>query len=102
MIRLHIFVEGPSEKRFIDDHLAFYLGSKDIHCDAMIVKTGTKMIYEHINDVRNKVIFKGGGLSYKSVEKQIQLRIKEDHRSDSFFTTMFDYYALGKDFPRFR
>ena len=38
-------------------------------------------------------------MSWHHVARDLELWMKEDRRQDSWFTTLFDYYALPNDFP---
>lgn len=44
-------------------------------------------------------VFRGGLVKWQHVARDLELWMKEDYRSDSWFTTLFDYYALPGDFP---
>ena len=39
--------------------------------------------------------------TYQKAKRDLERWMKEDTNPDSFFTTMFDLYALPKDFPKF-
>ncbi len=50
-------------------------------------------------DNRKSKEYRGGLSTYLKAKKDIQTWIKSDNNQDCRFTTMFDYYALPKDFP---
>ena len=43
--------------------------------------------------------FRGGLITWQHVARDLELWMKGDHGQDSWFTTMFDYYARPNDFP---
>lgn len=88
-IRLNIIVEGQTEERFVKDTLANHLGHLNISTDVRRVLTS-----------KDKYIaYRGGLLSYAKAKKDIETWLKEDQHPEARFTTMFDLYALPKDFP---
>lgn len=90
-IRLNITVEGLTELRFVRDVLAKHLGSFQISADARPVMTS--------KDKRKT--YRGGLISYEKAQKDIATWLKEDNNPEARFSTMFDLYALPKDFPRY-
>jgi len=90
-IRLNVTAEGQSEERFVKDTLSNHLGTFNISTDVRCVLTSKDRFKS----------YRGGLLSYNKAKKDIQTWIKEDNNKDVFFTTMFDLYALPKDFPRY-
>jgi len=91
-IRLNITAEGQTEERFVKDTLAKHLGIFNISTDVRRVLTS--------KDKRKS--YRGGLINYHKAKKDIQTWLKEDNHSESRFTTMFDLYALPKDFPYFK
>jgi hypothetical protein len=91
MVRLHIIVEGQTEETFVKKLLVDELALFGVYADARLVETGRK---------RAKV-FKGGAMSYAKIRRDIERWMNSDQRSDAYFTTMFDLYALPSDFPGF-
>ena len=93
MIRLHFIVEGQTEQEFVKDLVAEELNRSgyDFICDARLIRTS--------RDFSAGMVFKGGSATYNKVKNDIIRSIKDDGSSDSYFTTMFDYYKLPKDFP---
>lgn len=91
-IRIHFVVEGQTEETFVNNTLKPYLASHAIWGDARRVMTKKSRSYA----------YRGGLVSYSKAKKDIILWIKEDNNRDSYFTTMFDLYALPEDFPGFQ
>lgn len=91
MIRLHFIVEGQTEETFVNRLLAVHLGAYNISVDARRVETRR----------RSAKIYRGGLSEYRKAKQDIRLWMKEDQGEDAYFTTMFDLYALPKDFPGF-
>jgi hypothetical protein len=87
MIRLNIIVEGPTEETFVRDLLAPHLGQHQVFAIARSAETGR----------RKGHIFRGGLVRYSKVRKDIESWLKQD--PGALVSTMFDYYALPKDFP---
>lgn len=82
MKRLVVIVEGDSEEEFINSILCPYLYSKEIYSiDCFKIKHS-----------------KGGLSKYSHLKKDILNTIYE---SDVVVTTLIDFYALPKDFPKF-
>ena len=93
-IRLHITAEGQTEERFVKEVLTPYLGEREVWADARCVLTS--------KNNRLGVEYRGGWRrtsAYDTVKKDICGWMKEDRNADVRFTTMFDLYALPRDFP---
>jgi len=93
-IRLHITAEGQTEERFVKEVLAPYLCERLVWADARCVLTS--------KNNRLGIEYRGGWRrtsAYSTVKKDICAWMKEDRNPDVRFTTMFDLYALPKDFP---
>lgn len=87
MIRLNIIVEGQTEEAFVAQTLSPYLADRGILANARCVETGRK---------KGK-IFRGGVDNYEKIRNDIIRWIRED--TDAWITTMFDLYALPRNFP---
>jgi len=87
MIRLHVVVEGRSEERFVRRSLAPHLAHLGVFVDCRAVETS--------RDRRAHRVYRGGLLDYGRAKRDLQRWMKQEsaHR-DSWFTTMFDLYAL--------
>ena len=93
-IRLHITAEGQTEERFVKTVLAPYLGERGVWADARSVLTS--------RDRHAGRQYRGGWRrtgAYGTVKRDICAWMKEDRNPDVRFTTMFDLYALPRDFP---
>ena len=91
MIRLNFIVEGQTEETFVNQTLRPYLANRLISVSARCVMTSQKRGINH----------RGGIRRYAQAKRDIELWMKGDQNSDARFTTMFDLYALPKDFPRY-
>ena len=91
MIRLHIIAEGQTEKKFVDNVLKEHLSGFNIFSDVRCVLTS--------KNKRTGKKYTGGLSSYRKAKRDILSWIKQDRNSECRFTTMFDFYALPKDFP---
>lgn len=88
-IRLHFIVEGQTEETFVRNTLVPHLAGRSIWADARCVQTSRR---------RGKK-YRGGLSHYAQVRKDIRNWTKQDRNPDVRFTTMFDLYALPRDFP---
>lgn len=89
MIRLHAVVEGQTEETFVRDFLAPEFGAQGISMDAHRITTARGRLQ----------VFRGGIVSYHQLKSDLVVWMKQDRRSDAWFTTMVDLYALPQDFP---
>jgi len=76
-----VFVEGQTEKKFVEELLCPYIIGKNI-CLRPIIFT--------------KPGEKGGDVRFSRAEKDIGNHLKQ--RSDTYVTVMMDYYAI-KEWP---
>ncbi|MCF8338731.1 MAG: DUF4276 family protein [Bacteroidales bacterium] len=88
-IRLHITAEGQTEERFVKDVLVHHLGNYNTSTDVRRVKT-SKDKYK---------TYRGGLINYSKAKFDIKNWLVEDTAHDVRFSTMFDLYALPRDFP---
>jgi hypothetical protein len=85
-----ITVEGATELTFAKDVLAPYFGEQKKTIFARKVKTSSDSHRE----------YRGGVTTYQKIKNDIQRWVKERGDIDAIiYTTMFDLYALPKDFP---
>ena len=90
MVRLHLFAEGQTEQTFADTVLKPHLANFEVFMNKPVL----------IAHARKKGrIHRGGGRNFAAMQKDINIRLKEDSGSGVFFTTMIDFYALPTDFP---
>ncbi len=90
-IRLNITAEGQTEEQFVKQVLSSHLGAFNIATDVRRVLTS--------KDKRKS--YRGGLISYAKAKKDIETWLREDAHPEARFTTMFDLYALPKDFPKY-
>lgn len=83
MSRVYILVEGQTEEAFIQEVMVAAYAAKGIYLTPIIVTTSPG--------------FRGGLSSYSKVKPQIEKLCKQDPAA--YITTLFDFYALPKDFP---
>jgi hypothetical protein len=89
LIRLHILAEGQTEEGFVNEILAPALAARDIVVDVHCITTGR----------HRGTVFRGGLVNYEHLARDLTLWMKGDQNEDSWFTTMFDFYALPSNFP---
>lgn len=77
-----VVVEGQTEATFIRDILAPYMARTHIHLSAPII---------------GKPGHKGGAVSFKRTIADMKCFLSQ--RSDTYVTTMFDYYGIASDWP---
>jgi len=88
--RINFIVEGHTEETFADRMLRPYLEERGIYL------TGVRRIE---TGRHRTTIFRGGITSYQKAKRDIERWLRED--GTAYLSTMFDLYALPKDFPNF-
>ena len=88
-VRLHFVVEGPTERRFVENILRPHLADHSILVAARCVETSRSRGRKYSGGIRD----------YTKAKRDIERWMGEDQNSDARFTTMFDLYALPGDFP---
>ncbi|MEW6358274.1 MAG: DUF4276 family protein [Planctomycetota bacterium] len=88
MKRVLILVEGQTEERFVKDVLRDHLFAYDVWITPTILTT---------KRVKCGPDFKGGVTSYAKVKRESRRLLGDT--SAALVTTMFDLYALPRDFP---
>jgi len=83
MSRVYVLVEGQTEEAFLQEVMVGPYAAKGIYLTPIIVTTSPG--------------HRGGLTSYSKVKPQIDKLCKQDSRA--YITTLFDFYALPKDFP---
>ncbi len=91
MVRLNFIVEGQTEETFVNNVLTRHLSSSQVYANARRVETGR----------RGNQRFRGGMTNYRKARSDIARWLRQDNNADARFTTMFDLYALPKDFPSY-
>src|SRR5437868_5280161 len=99
MVRLHVLAEGHSEQRYVREVLAAHLGAFDISTDVRRVEVSRDRPRSAAGRVLPGKIYRGGLVDYARARRDLLRWMSEDGGSDARFTTMFDLYALPKDFP---
>jgi len=94
MIRLHIVVEGQTEKEFVDEVLMPAFSPLGIILDARCVATSRKGGRKHSGGAINR--------SYIKLKNDLINWIKEDRKADARFSMMIDLYGLAPDFPGYK
>ncbi len=87
MIRINIVTEGPTEETFVREILVPEFALKNIFLTARNVETSRTPLK----------IYRGGLVSYEKAKRDIERWLKQDE--SAYVTTMFDLYALHKEFP---
>jgi len=82
MTRVHVVVEGLSERSFVNNVLAPALWRHQVYLTPIVLGFPGH---------------KGGNPNYARFQKDILRQLKED--PSSYCSTMLDLYGLGKDFP---
>jgi len=82
MTRVHVVVEGLSERSFVNNVLAPALLRHEVYLNPIVVG-----VPGH----------KGGRVNYARVQKDILLKLKQAR--SAYCSTMLDFYGLGKGFP---
>lgn len=90
MQKIFVLVEGETEQTFVKGTLVKYLHSKGIYPQAVIVNT--RIVKQGKN-------FKGGVISYGKVKNDLRRLLLDS--SAHLITTMFDFYAIPHDFPKY-
>lgn len=89
---LHVLCEGPTEERFVGTVLNPFLRGHDI-------------IVKHMSVSTNRKKGKRGGLTtFEKIKNDLELLFKQNSNTRNcfhIFTTMFDFYALPNDFPKY-
>lgn len=101
-IRMNFIVEGQTEETFVKRILSESLAKSGVYVnEARCVETGRKRLRgpNITKPGKQKIIFRGGMPSFDKIKRDIEWWLAED--SKAYLTTMFDLYALPRDFPRY-
>ncbi len=90
MARLHLTVEGPTERQFAIDLLRQYLAKRGVYVGRIELAAHAK---------KKKEVHRGGLRRYLPFRNDVVRRLKQDKSCDVFLSTMIDLYALPHDFP---
>lgn len=93
MVELHFFVERRTEQTFADIVLKPHLAKFKVYMPKPILIA---------NSEKSGMMYRGGGINFEAMQKDINLRLKQGTGKNVFFTTMIDLYDLPKKFPGYR
>lgn len=88
MRKLHILVEGQTEKVVVDDIIKQYLSDDDLHVTTSILTTKRPA---------GDPTHKGGVTSWGKISREIQLLLGDS--STTLLTTLIDYYGFPSNAP---
>lgn len=91
MKRLHFFLEGQTEETFLRDMLVPHFAGLNIKVDGRLIAQKKTALRK----------YKGGIVDFEKTYKDMLRWIKEDDNLNSWFTTMYDLYALPDSFPKY-
>lgn len=86
-VRLYVTVEGPTERRFVEDSLKPHLAR-------FLIDVRTRVVFSN-----RKLGARGGIVDFKTINKDLNHLMRSDQSNDARFTTMIDLYALPQEFP---
>jgi len=91
MVRLYFYVEGYTEAGFVSQVLRPHLALHGVLVmGAKLVSTGRR---------HGQIKGRGGGRHYLPAKNELRRLLKAESSPDVRYTTMFDLYALFRDFP---
>jgi hypothetical protein len=99
MKRLNVLTEGQTEEKFVWDLLAPHLANFGVVVGVQCLTTGKTRRYQ-AGAKRQTKFHKGGLLDFAQASRD--LRKWRNNDPSAFLTTMFDLYALPKDFPEYQ
>lgn len=88
MTKIFISVEGQTEETFVTEVLKPYFEPQQLYLIPVLVKT---------RRMPNAPDFRGGFVPYQKIKKELQSLLGDT--SVAAVSTMYDFYALGRDFP---
>jgi hypothetical protein len=91
MTELFVFVEGRTEESFVKALLAPHLATADVHAQVRQLPTS--------RDERTRQPVSRGGGFFVTWERELRMHLRTDKRPELRFTTLWDLYALPRDFP---
>ncbi len=98
MVRLSIILEGDTEESFANQILRPHLAHRQVYLSARRVETSREKGKAGRKPAK---IFRGGMTTYARAKKDLMRWMTQDQDQALHFTTMFDLYALPRDFPGF-
>ena len=91
MARLYLFAEGETERTFADMLLKPHLANRGVFLHPPILVAHAR---------KRGRAHRGGSRNYEAMRNDINRFLSQDKKSDAFFTTMIDLYAIPTRFPR--
>lgn len=88
--RLYIFCEGQTEESFSTDVLGPHFDGQRVFVHPLVLPNKRGATSRR---------HKGGWVSYANAKRFVRLTMEQLHSPDTWFTTMFDLYAIPDDFP---
>jgi len=85
MKQIYLVVEGRTEEAFVKKVMQPYYSPLEIYFTPIIVQTSNNQ--------------KGGASSYGKIKRDIERYCRQHNRKGCYVSTLFDLYALPKDFP---
>lgn len=90
MVRLYFYVEGQTEQEYVKRVLTPHpAGAGVLVMGAVLAASGRR--HGHVS--------RGGGDRYQPMRNDLGRLLRQDGNADARFTTLFDLYALYRDFP---
>ena len=86
--KILVSVEGQTEETFVNDVLYAYFEPRHLWLQAVTLK---------MRAPRGAITGRGGYLTYAKIKREIQSLLQDS--SALAVTSMYDFYALAKDFP---
>ena len=90
MARLYLFVEGSTEQTFANNVLSPYLATVGVYMQPAVQIAHAR---------RRGVVHRGGGRRYIPMRNDIIRFTMQEGRTDVFFSSLIDLYAIAPDFP---
>jgi hypothetical protein len=90
-MRLFVFCEGQTEETFANTVLAPHFAGLDAYIRPLLLPN-----VKGAHTRRHK----GGWNSYQTARRFMHGIMQQHHGNETWFTTLYDYYALPDDYPR--
>jgi hypothetical protein len=90
MVRLYFYVEGQTEQEYVRRVLMPHLAGFNVHVMGAVLAASGR---------RHGQVARGGGRHYQPMRNDLGRLLRQDAARDVRFTTLFDLYALYRDFP---
>lgn len=90
MVRLYLFVEGPTEQTFAHNVLLPHLARFGVYMQPAV---------EIAHARRRGKVHRRGGRKYQPMRDDIARFTRQERGAEVFFSSLIDLYALAPDFP---